>query len=166
LTMATCTILPKDMLSETEALNQIFAPLSVNVEVREMHDYSGNDKLLLSGERKNVGAGCMFVEKDSLYINVHGNAAPCCAVYDESFYTDSITDSSATDILNSRRWLKQRHLLRLDKRKRLSFCKNCALSIRGSASEAFARTFWSERIRDDEITDKKELRYIKTSLGI
>src|SRR5215471_1744343 len=61
LNLATCTILPRDgevvgmrMTSRDDAmaaLHTLFDPIGVTVETRDMHDYTGNEQLLLSGTK-------------------------------------------------------------------------------------------------------------------
>src|SRR5207249_2271947 len=92
LCLATCTILPRPgelPLLETpprevslRRLHDLFDPLGVTVEARDMHNYSNNDPLPIAGRMPpRVFGGCQFIEGDALYFTVNGWAQPCCAVY-------------------------------------------------------------------------------------
>lgn len=174
LLLTTCTILPREgevpglkVISCDEAvrnLKGIFNPLGIQVETREMHDYSGNEKLEIAGRRRNIFGGCPFVEQDSLYFTVKGKAQPCCAVYNENFNVGSIVEMRMGELLNSEKMSNIRHLLRLDKRKELEYCKNCALSLGGYLSNDNLREFWIKRDEQQLIDDLEERKYLFTEV--
>jgi hypothetical protein len=133
LILATCTILPRenevpalDIPPRTEArgqLDELFGPLGISVETRDMHDYSGNDNLPISGQKPaRVFCGCHFVEQDFLYFTVNGRAQPCCAVYSESFHVGQFPRDTFDTLLNNDHMGRLRHALRMDRRAELPFC--------------------------------------------
>jgi radical SAM protein with 4Fe4S-binding SPASM domain len=156
LVLSTATILPREgeikglsfprRDQAIARLNDLFFPLGVGVEVRDMHDYSGNDDLRLAGRKpERVYGGCSFVEMDSLYITVNGWAQPCCAVYNERFNVGNVTRQSLNELLNNTKMSLIRHALRMDQRDKIEFCRNCALSIGGHAGQDYLRSFWGQR---------------------
>lgn len=171
LVLATCTILPKEgevpglrtvpRDEATKRLERIFRPMGVNVEVRDMHDYCGRDKLEVAGtSRQDVYGGCGFVERDSLNLTVTGKAQPCCAVYDEEFNVGSIQEQGILELFNNERMKNVRHLLRLDKRREIYHCEKCSLSLGGHLGREALRQFWIERDDQGAIDDLTERRYI------
>jgi MoaA/NifB/PqqE/SkfB family radical SAM enzyme/SAM-dependent methyltransferase len=176
LVLAACTILPQDgevpglaipsRSQVRQQLSDLFSPLGVGVEIRDMHDYSGNDDLAIKGKRpEQVFGGCIFVELDSLYFTVNGWAQPCCAVYDENLNIGNLAEHSFGDLLNNSRMNRIRHALRLDQREPLPFCKNCALSIGGDLNAESLKEFWKERDRQGGVHDLEERRYIFGTLA-
>lgn len=171
LILATCTILPRPgevpALPSIEAdraiaeLKAVFDPLGVQVETRTMHDYSGNERLEVAGRRKaEVFGGCALVEDDALYITVDGRAQPCCAVYDPEFNVGVVGLRGLDELINGPELARIRHLLRLDRRHELDFCRNCALSLGGYLTAEQLRAFWDERRRQDLLTDVDEAAHL------
>lgn len=142
-------------------LNDLFSPLGIDVEVRDLHDYSGNDNLALAGRRPElVYDGCSFVEMDSLYITVNWWAQPCCAVYNERFNVGTVVEHRLHELLNNTQMSTIRHSLRMDQRQEIAFCRNCALSIGGNAGEEYMRSFWRQRDSQGLVIDLDERRYL------
>lgn len=64
LLLLTCSILPKENeihglknVSKEFAelkLKEIFEPLNIKVETRELHDYSGNDEIKVAGKKRKL----------------------------------------------------------------------------------------------------------------
>lgn len=171
LAIATATILPKDgeipdlhypgREKAMRQLSDLFKPLSIEVEIRDLHDYSGNENLALVGRRpQQVHGGCSFVEMDSLYITVNGWAQPCCAVYNEAFNVGSVNDQNLNELLNNSQMSTIRHALRMDKRHEIQFCQRCALSIGGIAGEEYLRSFWQQRDSQGLVIDLEERQYL------
>lgn len=158
LKLLTCSVLPKKSemtgwkgdIPEPAKVDanykRLFNPIGVEVQHREMIDFSGNESLPIAGHKKQkVFGGCHFVEQDSLYFTASGKAQPCCAVYNEEFNVGSIQQHNFDSLLNNKSMNNLRHTLRTDQRDKLPFCKNCSLSIGGDLSGKQLRKFWSER---------------------
>ena len=158
LKLLTCSVMPKaseltgwegdipDYAEVTDKFKQVFEPLGVTVQHREMIDFSGNEDLPVTGKKQEyVFGGCHFVEQDSLYFAVTGKAQPCCAVFNEDFNIGSIENSDFKQLLNDEPMNELRHDLRLDQRDKQEFCKNCSLSVGGDMAENKLREFWTDR---------------------
>ncbi|OGP75037.1 MAG: hypothetical protein A2V86_05685 [Deltaproteobacteria bacterium RBG_16_49_23] len=170
LRLTTCSILPREgevpdltVPSREVAFRQLFElfqPLGIEVQTRDMHDYSGNDKLTISGTPPPIIAGgCNFVEQDSLYFTVSGRAQPCCSVYDESFNVGYFPTRSFAELLNCEKMQRLRHRLRLDERHELPLCRECSLSL-AVMGEQGMRDRWAKVDAQGEIDDLSERRHI------
>ena len=140
LLLKTSTILPrKDEVPDLEIptreevlknLGELFDPFGVSIETKNMHNYSGDDNLTISGiPPKQIQGGCSFLEDNSIYITVNGFAQPCCAEYNEAFNFGNVKEDTFIEILNNSKIRDLRHILRLDQRENLEFCESCSLSI-------------------------------------
>jgi radical SAM protein with 4Fe4S-binding SPASM domain len=158
LKLLTCSVMPKaselsgwegeipNYAEVTDNFKQVFEPLGVMVQHREMIDFSGNEDLPITGKKQeSIFGGCHFVEQDSLYFAVTGKVQPCCAVFNEDFNMGSIEESNFQQLLNNEPMNALRHDLRLDQRDNLEFCKNCSLSVGGDKTESKLREFWTDR---------------------
>ncbi|NOT86369.1 MAG: radical SAM protein [Methylococcaceae bacterium] len=161
LKLSTCSVVPKAeeikgwggyVPSAEEVHNnyiKIFEPLNIVVNQRAMIDFSGNEVLpITSNKPDKVFGGCHFVEKDSLYFAVTGKAQPCCNVFNEEFNVGDIQSSNFDALLNNDKMNGIRHLLRLDQREQLPFCKNCSLSNGRNLSAEQLLQFWTARNTD------------------
>jgi len=169
--LATASILPRpgelplvDTPPRDVALRQLhdlFDPLGVEVEPRDMHNYSGNDVLQISGHMPSrVFGGCKWVEADAIYITVNGWAQPCCAVYSQEFRIGNVTESGLGDLLNAEPMRRIRRSLRLDRRGEVPFCSNCELFLGGSLGPSELQALWKKRDDEGMITDAEERQYI------
>jgi hypothetical protein len=176
LKLSTCTILPRpgevpgleipppDIARQR--LRELFAPMGLSVETRDMHDYNGDGRLALRGLRpERVFGGCAFVELDSLYFTVDGWAQPCCAVYDRAFAVGRFPSSDLGELLNGPQMREIRHSLRLDKRKEISHCRACSLSLGGSLSDEDFVAFWQARENAAALADPEERAHLHALLG-
>ena len=170
LELATCTILPREgeiegleTKGKDEALAQLtslFEPLGVRIETRDMHDYTGNENLALSGKKpEQVLGGCHFVERDALHFTVHGWAQPCCA-YSEAFNVGHAKDQDFGELLNNESMNRLRHALRLDQREHLPFCRNCSVSMTKLLSGPALARVWKMRADCGLLTDPAEKEYL------
>jgi radical SAM protein with 4Fe4S-binding SPASM domain len=142
-------------------LHDLFDPLGVVLETRNMHDYSGNDLLSIKGNPpERVFGGCVMVEQDSLYLTVDGRVQPCCAVFNQSFNIGRFPDEDFGSLLNNKKMSQIRHALRLDQRRSTPFCKNCTLSIGGSMTSEQVENYWTNRDREGLLRDTEERNYI------
>jgi SAM-dependent methyltransferase/pyruvate-formate lyase-activating enzyme len=175
LSLSTCTIFPRagevenleipDPMVARKQLNDLFGPLGIQVEIRDMHAYSGNSPLRIKGRKAaHVFGGCRFVEQDSLYLTVTGRAQPCCAVYNEDFCIGRFPNQNFEELLNSPEMNKLRHLLRLDLRGQLDFCRKCSLSIGGLFGKEELQKIWQKREKEGVIQDLGERRHLLGSL--
>jgi len=170
LKLATCSILPREgevpgliIPSREDAiqrLESLFQPLGVQVETRNLHAYNGGDNLSLAGRiDAPVKGGCNFVEENSLYFTVHGEAQPCCAVYDTGHNVGQFPGASFGELLNNEKMRDLRHKLRLDQREELPFCRKCVFSL-GVLDEANVRNFWKEIDGRGELVDLEERQHL------
>lgn len=167
LRLSTCSILPRsgevdgltvpDRQSATEQLRGLFEPLGIEVQVRDMHGYSRNADLPVTGHSMPVAAGCIHLERDSIYLAHDGTAQPCCVEYDLNFNIGRFPDSSFSQLLNSKRVNSLRHKLRLDQRQGVSHCESCDHSVAGHTSP---QRFWRKRQKQHPVTDKAELAHL------
>jgi hypothetical protein len=88
----------------------------------------------------------------------------CCVVYDEGFNVGSVRDSSFEKLLNNDKMWYIRHNIRLDMRKRIDYCRNCAQSIGGKYDDRFLSDSWKTRIWSGEIADEEDLTYLEQSI--
>ena len=171
LRLTTCTILPRPgelPMVETpprevalRQLHDLFDPLGVTVETRDMHNYSNNDDLPIAGRMPSrVLGGCQFVEGDSLYFTVNGWAQPCCAVYSEQFRIGNIANAGFGDLLNGEPMRQIRRSLRLDRRNEVPHCTNCELSLGGLLGPGELQAFWKARDDQGMIDNVEERRYL------
>jgi sulfatase maturation enzyme AslB (radical SAM superfamily) len=170
LQLATCTILPRDgevpglrMATKDTALVQLtalFEPLGVAVETRDMHDYTGNENLLMHGHKPpRVLGGCPFVERDALHFTVNGWAQPCCT-YSEQFNIGHVGTQNFEQLLNNEAMGALRHSLRLDQREDLPFCRNCTVSMSKGMSAVGIERVWNGRYQQGLLTDDCERDYL------
>ncbi|MEQ1637188.1 MAG: radical SAM protein [Methylococcales bacterium] len=158
LKLSTCSVVPKEeelkgwdgYIPSAEEVHdnylKLFEPLHIAVNQRPMIDFSGNEILpITSNKPEKVFGGCHFVEKDSLYFAVTGKAQPCCNVFNEEFNVGDIQNSNFDALLNNDKMNEIRHLLRLDQRQQLPFCKNCSQSNGRILSAEQLLQFWMTR---------------------
>lgn len=159
LTLATCTIIPDNSGTSADSLDDVFGPIQVAVERRNLHDYNGNSNLKHQTVKHPAKGGCSFIEEDSLYIAFDGTVQPCCAVIDKSFAIGNIKDADFGDILNSKEMKEFRHMLRLDRREEIEHCRRCTLSI-GMGGDEHLKSLWMKRDRQFLVDDAEERKYI------
>lgn len=140
------------------AMQDIFAPIGVQVSIRPFCNRRGKDGQQLSGCGSDaVRGGCAFVEDDSVYFTAEGLAQPCSVVFDPEFNIGRIQESDLGSLLNSEQMRLLRRRLRLDKRPGLPYCGNCPISLAGELNERRLREYWIRR-DDMGMIDESDVR--------